>query len=173
MSFNQPPDHEVAMTAAMVLSPTVRAWALAMGVTSQAFTHADCKAVYDVIVGGGTFDAPMLQERRERPFTCQQTGLWRNLEDAVLYYSAPCWTDNHGLLMAFQRGAHLSFARWGIPILKWAVRMLDEGADGRVVRRAAEVLAFAAWERANAGVWVYNPGKECLVQWDSYTEVEP
>jgi hypothetical protein len=51
--------------------------------------------------------------------------------------------------------------------------MLDEGADGRVVRRAAEVLAFAAWERANAGVWVYNPGKECLVQWDSYTEVEP
>jgi len=167
--MNQPPDHEVAMMSAMVLSPTVRVWAMSMGVMGHAFTHADCKAVYEVMLGGGAFDAPMLKESLERPFTGQQTGLWRNIEDAVLYYSAPCWTDNHGLLMAFQRGAHQTFLRWGIPVLKWATKMLEDGADGRVLRRAAEVLAFAAWDRRNEGIWIYNPGEELRVKWDSYT----
>ncbi len=172
MSINQPPDHEVAMAAAMVLSPTVRRWAMEMGVTSQAFTHGDCKAVYEHTVGGGSFDAPCLQESRQRPFTGQQMGLWRNIEDAVLYYSAPCWTDNHGLLMAFQRGANASFYRWGIPILAWCVRMLNEGADKRIVRRAAEVLAFAAWEPRGDGVWVYIAGEEKRFKWDSYAGAE-
>jgi hypothetical protein len=172
MTFNQPPDHEVAMTAAMVLCPTVRKWAMSMGVMSGALTHLDCKAVYEVMMGGGSFDATQLKECRERPFTGPQMGLWRNLEDAVLYYSAPCWTDNHGLLMAFQRGAHQTFRSWGIPALKWATRMLDEGADSRVVKRAAEVLAFGAWDRRNEGVWIYNPGEELRVKWDSYTGAE-
>jgi hypothetical protein len=44
--------------------------------------------------------------------------------------------------------------------------MLEEGADGRVVKRAAEVLAFAAWDRRNEGVWVYNPGEELRLKWD-------
>jgi len=172
MSFNQPPDHEVAMAAAMVLSPTVRKWASEMGVTSQAFTHGDCKYVYDIIVGGGSFDATLLQECRERPFTGPQMGLWRNLEDAVLYYSAPCWTDNHGLLMAFQRGANMTFHRWGIPVLSWCVKMLGQGADKRIVRRAAEVLAFAAWDFKGDGVWIYQPGEELRVKWDSYAGVQ-
>jgi hypothetical protein len=172
MNYNQPPDHEVAMMAAMVLSPTVRKWAIGMGVMGDAFTHADCRYVYDIIVGGGAFDAPMLQECRERPFTGQQMGLWRNIEDAVLYYSAPCWTDNHGLLMAFQRGAHLAFPRWGSTVLKWCVKMLDSGSDPRVLRRAAEVVAFAAWDFRGDGVWIYNPGEELRVKWDSYVGVE-
>jgi hypothetical protein len=166
MTFNQPPDHEVAMTAAMVLSPTVREWAQSMGITSQAIEHEDCKTVYDVIVGGGSFDAELLKEVRERPFTGFRP-LWRNLEDAVLYYSAPCWTDNHGLLMAFQRGANKTFYRWGIPVLAWCVQMLEEGSDKRILRRAAEVMAFAAWDYKGEGVWIYNPGKELLVTWDS------
>ena len=172
MSFNQPPDHEVAMVAAMVLSPTVRKWASEMGITSQALTHEDCKTVYDIIVGGGSFDALLMQEVRERPFTGPQMGLWRNLEDAVLYYSAPCWTDNHGLLMAFQRGANMTFHLWGIPVLAWCVKMLGEGADKRIVQRAAEVLAFAAWDFKGDGVWIYQPGEELRVKWDSYTGVK-
>jgi hypothetical protein len=169
MTFNQPPEHEIAMAAAMVLCPTVRAWALAMGVMPSAFTHADCRYIYEIMLGNGSFDSPLLQEHRERPFTGPQMGLWRNLEDAVLYYSAPCWTDNHGLLMAFQRGAHQTFKLWGVPVLEWAAKMLGDGADGRVVKRAAEVLAFAAWDRRNEGVWIYNPGQELRVKWDSYT----
>jgi hypothetical protein len=166
MSFNQPPDHEIAMAAAMVMCPTVRAWARSMGVMGSAFTHDDCRTVYEVALGNGSFEAPQMQEIRERPFTGPQLGLFRNLEDAVLYYAAPCWSENHGLLMAFQRGAHQTFRRWGVPVLEWATKMLRDGADGRVVKRAAEVLAFAAWDRRNEGVWVYNPGEELRLKWD-------
>lgn len=172
MSYNQPPEYEVGMAAAMVLCPTVRSWAVSMGVMGSAFTHDDCRAVYEVMLGNGSFDAPQLKEVRERPFTGPHMSLWRNIEDAVLHYSAPCWTDNHGLLMEFQRGAHKTFKRWGVPVLKWATKMLEDGAEGRVVKRASEVLAFAAFDRRDEGVWIYNPGKELLVKWDSYTGVE-
>ena len=166
MQTTPPPEHEAIMVACLCICPTCRAWATAMGVTETAFSHPDTTLLAGWFLSGGHVDAPgSVSEALARPVHPPGVfSVWGNLRDACEYYADPSWDPDHARLRAFQRAAQKTFPLWGHNVLIWAADRIKAG-DTNVIQRAAELLAFMAWDIQGQGVWVYNPGEELRVKW--------